>query len=172
MLAVDPGIRGCGVALFEGPTLVACAYVFNKAKEGNRAAEAADMARAIGVEFVMGRVIDELVVEWPRVYATRLRKGEMDGQDPNDLIALSAIDGALAYRMGVKTTSYVPSEWKGQMKKEPCHARIKSRLNPRELAILMDADNDAKSKAHNVYDAVGIGLHHLGRLKPVRVIPA
>jgi hypothetical protein len=172
LVAIDPGIRGCGVAVFEGYFLTEAAYVKSPVLEGNDAAAAVSMASwVVGSLGLLSRHITELAVEWPRIYASRIRAG-LTKEDPNDLLALTAVDTALAALLSpVKTVSISPSEWKGQMKKEPCQARIVSRLSPRELVVAEAAAAAAKSKAHNLFDAIGIGLHHLGRFARKRVIP-
>lgn len=96
----------------------------------------------------------------------------MGGKDPNSLLALCGVDAALAVAFNVDNVfSYLPSEWKGQMTKAACHHRIQSRLSDAELRVWFEAEARHGSLVHNVWDAVGIGLHHRGRLKPRRVIP-
>lgn len=168
LIAVDPGARGCGVASFEDGFLVAASYVKAPAAPALKAAAAAAaMARAV-VEWSLGRDVGELAVEWPRVYATRLRRGESK-VDPNDLLALAGVDAAVAGIFGgVPVHSYAPSEWKGQMPKDVCQARIRSRLTPAEEHFAEAGAAAAGPAGHNVWDAVGIGLHHTGRLAPRR----
>jgi hypothetical protein len=171
LLAVDPGIRGCGAAVFTDGKLVAAAYVKNPLRTGNRAREAATMAEAVR-DWALARDVDEIAVEWMKVYW-----GDEGGKDPNDLLALCGIGAAVAALTGAETTSYLGSEWKRTLKKEPCHARIRLRLDPREKGVAEAAVRAAGSLGHNVMDAVGIGLHHLRRLGIVgpgrrRVLPA
>ena len=49
-----------------------------------------------------------------------------------------------------------------------CQHRVAKRLSPAERHFLDQAAGAAGAAAHNVWDAVGIGLHHLGRLRPER----
>jgi hypothetical protein len=167
LAAVDPGIRGCGVAVFEGGVLALCQYVVNPMEAGGGADAAATMARE--VYYAIDRFRPRaLVVEWPRVYATAIRLGRSKS-DPNDLLALAGVDAAIAalcadHISGLgSVTSYAPSEWKGQVPKEVMLGRIRSKLTRME-DDLVDAVKPA-SKRHNAIDAVGIGLHHIGRLK-------
>jgi hypothetical protein len=171
LLAIDPGIRGCGMAVFDHGMLAEAAYVVNPCKEGNGAAEASSMASWV-VGTILGRwYVSEIAVEWPRVYAARIREGKTK-EDPNDLLALTAVDAAIVALLAPATAkSYAPSDWKGQMDKDVCHARVVTRLSSSELAVAETGARAAKSKAHNMYDAVGIGLHHLGRFDRKRVIP-
>lgn len=170
ILAVDPGIRGCGCALFEERKLIAASYVANPEKTGNTAEAAVSMAHAIRA-WADTYWVDEMALEWPRIYATRIRRG-LTKEDPNDLLALTAVDSALLMRLRAgKVACYAPPDWKGQMKKEPCHARVADRLSDTEWKVLKAADEEAGSLAHNVWDAVGIGLFHVGRFERKRVIP-
>lgn len=165
LVSVDPGIRGCGVAAFEDGFLVAAAFVVASRSKDSRASGAATTARAV-VEWLIGRGADELAVEWPRVYATAIRRGDSKA-DPNDLLPLAGVDAAIASILGgVPVYSYVPSEWKGQMPKDVCQRRVKTRLSLAESHIAETATSGASG--HNVWDAVGIGLHHLGRFAPQR----
>lgn len=168
LLAVDPGIRGCGCALFKNGVLVDAAYIVNRVKTGNKADEAVEMALNVANHFVGD--VSELVVEWPQIYATRIRRGETK-EDPNNLLALCGVDAALAALLAVQTTSVSPAEWKGQMKKEACHLRIETRLSDAEQKIVDAAAREAGALAHNMLDAVGIGLFRLGRFDKKRVIP-
>jgi hypothetical protein len=109
--------------------------------------------------------VDHLALEWPRVYATRIRAGQSSG-DPNDLLGLAAVDTAIVALLDAPSTSYCPSEWKGTVEKSVMGARIIGRLSANEAALVMSIT--PASKRHNAVDAVGVGLFHLGRLAPRR----
>lgn len=170
LLSLDPGIRGCGVAIFSDGLLSQAAYVCNPCLEGSGAAEAASMASWVQGFFSNWKV-DEIAVEWPRIYASRIREGSSKA-DPNDLLALTGVGAALVALLApARATSYVPSDWKGQLTKEATEARIRSRFHQYELEIAVRGAEAARSKAHNMFDAIGIGLHHLGRFERKRIIP-
>jgi len=162
LLALDPGIRGCGVALFRDRTLGWCAYV----RSGSKAPDllgVLDMAQAV-VGWVEPQEVHQLAVEWPQVYAGSKQKG-----DPNDLIALAGVVAAVCTRFpGAVVTRYKPRDWKGQVPKEVIQARILGDVRPGRLSIEeVSAFRDAAcppSLQHNVLDAIGIGLHFFGRL--------
>lgn len=162
LLAVDPGIRGCGAALFDGSTLARVAYVVSPFASGNQAGESAAMAAAVAE---WAGVVDLVVIEWPRVYATRIRAGQSSG-DPNDLLALAGVDAAVAALVGARSASYCPSDWKGNVPKDVMGARILGRLSAAEQSLVMTVT--PAGKRHNAIDAVGVGLFHLGRLAPRR----
>ncbi len=176
LLALDPGIRGCGAALFAEGRLVACDYVKNPVTVGNRAHEARTMASAV-VAWAGFPEPDEVIAEYPQVYTVAFSKG-----DNNDLLALAGVDGALAALY--PTThfeTYLPREWKQTMSKGVCASRVLRRLDPDELATLQKAaaklrvtdipalikkDPEGKHLLFNALDAVGIGLKHVGRFEP------
>jgi hypothetical protein len=132
LLAVDPGIRGCGAALFTvaSKRLVACAYVKNPIRKGNDVQAALEMARAVLEWEKPIRPLDgptHLVVEIPQMYTLKHQKG-----DQNDLLPLAAVDGALAALYQVPVTTYLPREWKGQIDKDATAARVTTRLDAAE----------------------------------------
>ena len=165
MLAVDPGIRGCGVALFEARELRAAAYVPNMARSGNGPRECWLMASSINVwvaHTIANERLDRLVLEWPQVYAPGKGKG-----DPNDLFALAGIGAALCAELKpFEIEHYLPRAWKGQMPKEVVHQRMLTELSQDEFAKIRSAGR----LTHNVWDAVSLGLFSLDRLTPKRVI--
>lgn len=165
-LAVDPGIRGCGVALFDDINgLMNATYVKNPATKGNTLNEVVSLVREVGFFFPQYGV-SELVVEQPCIYAHERFKEK----DPNDLLPLRAIGGALAmfYESPANIVQYFPPEWKQNMPKGAgFEKRVMDRLTGSERANIKD---HPRSIMHNVFDAIGLGLFHLGRFKPVRVI--
>ncbi|WXH32367.1 hypothetical protein WA016_06350 [Myxococcus stipitatus] len=128
----------------------------------------ASMALAVH-EWLRPRLGDEphqLIIELPRVYAAACQKG-----DQNDLIQLSGVVGMLGgYLPNVATRrSVYPRDWKGTLDAGAFIERIKQRLSPVEhLRVELLG---AASLHHNVWDAIGIGLHALGRLSPRKVFP-
>lgn len=172
LLSVDPGIRGCGAALFRAGELVACAYVKNPMKSGSGPAECASMVCAVCICGMLDLVIiNVLVVEWPQVYQ---RGGGRTRGDANDLLGLAGVGGGLAARFweaDTKVRSVSPSEWKGQVPKDAIALRVESRLSEAErVAYDAGVTAVAPSLRHNVSDAVGIGLWGLGRFERRRVI--
>lgn len=159
LLAIDPGLRHCGVASFRQGRLVGAALV-QGAPEGRGWPAWITMTEAIELA-VADRIAPGavLVLERPQVYAVGMSKG-----DPDDLLELTGIVGAVAARLeaqGAHVTLYKPREWKGQVPKAVHNERVRSHLDPEELRILDGCG--ARSLIHNVTDAVGIGLFHLRR---------
>lgn len=97
----------------------------------------------------------EHVVELPRIYP--------NGKTPNpeSLVPLILVCGGLN---GPQTTFYRPADWKGQLPKKVTQGRIDRALLGEELDALQAAlARHKKALAHDIYDAVGVGLHHLNR---------
>jgi len=166
--SVDPGIRGCGVALFLDDNLSRAAYIKNHLEKGNGPREAAQMALAVQ-DWVFDQnvpLVERLVVEWPKVYQGSKQKG-----DPADLLPLAAIDACLCLLFPrAHHVIYTPQEWKGTVDGDVMTERIKARLTASETAELTANLKCPKHLQHNVYDGIGLGLFALGRLNPRKVI--
>jgi len=132
---VDPGKWALAVAVWDGPRFRDAVYV-----EGSRhhmhATVAAYQPRKV-------------VVEKPVSYTLAQQKG-----DQNDLIDVALSAGAAMAACPVALT-FAPGEWKGQVPKHIHHARI-----DRDLTLPMRAAiaRVAKTKQHNLLDAIALGL--------------
>lgn len=152
-IAVDPGIRGCGIAVFQDKSLRRAAYVENDVS-GSGLAWTVDGMQSAVLDWISNELEPEAqkywIAECPQIYQGGKQKG-----DPNDLIALALVIGGLPC-----ARYYKPSEWKGQVPKDITLKRIKAKLFSEELKTI----DLAGAKSHNIFDAIGIGLFHLGRL--------
>jgi hypothetical protein len=152
---VDPGLRGCGVAEFEGGDLLRAAYVKNpEAGRGYNAHEAMGSAVAEWISESSERII----IEHPRIYpGAQQQKGDL-----NDLLDVVACGASVAasFRTNYIETVF-PGEWKGQVPKEMMTARISRAITDAERAKI---EKCPASLMHNLLDAVGLGLWKLGRL--------
>lgn len=184
IFTIDPGVRGAGLALFLERTpqapgqLVAATYV--RVVGDGYFAEAVELSRKTSAwlaskitRFISLRVI----LEFPKVYPHSEKRDKKTGKvikvDPNDLVNLGAAAyatalGAESFNVGTFTRVY-PRDWKGTMDGDAMTERIRDRLTPPELAALDPAV--PASLAHNMLDAVGIGLWDVDRLERVRVFP-
>ena len=170
-LSIDPGIRGCGCALWDSGKLVAAAYVKNSDEVCAVPRQCANMADKIAV-WTLGIVHPamQLVLEWPQTYGGRSSRG-----DANDLFPLAGIDGALAAIFpAANITHYVPHAWKGSLEKpsktsEPysVESRVRDRLSTEEAANVKWPTNVKLS--WDVTDAIGVGLKFHGRFERKRV---
>lgn len=154
VLAVDPGLRVCGVSLFVDGALAEAKLLRGDAKSKDYPRVWKYMAASIE-NYIFGcPKIDELVIEMPMVYPQRhLQKG-----DPNDLMELAAAVGGIVMTLCVPTTRYYPRDWKRQLPNEIVEKRVAERLSSDEKAKIEWCN--AKSLRHNISDSIGIGLHH------------
>lgn len=90
---------------------------------------------------------------------------------PNDIVKLAQTAGRIAERRGWHHCEWVePRKWKGTLDKDAMHVRIVRALDEDERRVYFAAaDAVAESYRHNIADAIGIGLHKLGRLSPCRL---
>jgi hypothetical protein len=105
-----------------------------------------------------------VVCELPYIYPGGRGKG-----DGNDLIQVARIAGRLTALVSEDRLSFIyPRSWKGNVPDSVIFRRISSRLTPEERVLLPGLDKFLSSKftglLGNMLDAVGIGLHRIGRL--------
>jgi hypothetical protein len=167
ILAVDSGIRGCGVALLrtdQTRELVRAGYVESSVNtHAPLGRQVLAMSKAVS-EWTGEHRITRVVLEVMRVYQGSKQEG-----DPNDLINLSLVGGMIAGLFpDAHFDTYYPHEWKGQMPKSTCHQRMRERLTPEE-ALRIEIPRRV-SLAHNALDAVCIGLKAANRFDKVRII--
>ena len=153
VVGIDPG-RDAGLAVLVEGRLVAARLLDGCAP----AAYLGDLGLLAGDAVV--------VVELPSHYP----QGR-SAAPANDLIRLSyragrlveAVLAALGPRE-VRVVEIAPATWKAQVPPTLIAERIRARLEPDEEALVLDAVGQQKAKAHNVLDAVGMSLHHVGRM--------
>ncbi len=159
---VDPGLRGCGVAVFHEGEVERAAYIKNPVLSGEGFGAYTAMANEVS-NYLTGRSYDKLVIEHPRVYpGAAQQKGDL-----NDLLSVVAVGSAIA-AVSVASPDYYgdietlyPSDWKGNTPKEVMTDRIRRNLASGEVSAIEPC---AASLKHNVYDAIGIGLFKLKRI--------
>ena len=151
LVSIDPGAKLAGVALWDDNELT-CAWL-------TRGEDWRDTALNVSREVHqrIPRLDDvDVAIERPQVYVQSKQKG-----DPNDLITIALMAGGAASLTATGlVTVYLPREWKQSVPKEIMVRRIQARLTSEERARV---ELPAPSLAHNVWDAVGIGLHQLKR---------
>ena len=166
LIAVDPGLNATGWARFEASRLKACGLLCAKTG-GEGIYKALWMARRVSaLAWASGGIANPpadllLAIEQPQIYMQRKQRG-----DPNDLIALAVVVGAIAASIPDAHCILVPPRrWKGTIPKERSledyviHHRVCSHLSETESGIYTGTIQDiALSLRHNVADAVGIGL--------------
>ena len=176
LLAVDPGLLHPAAALFINGELQAASRV--KVPNAVKGLPVAERCRTIAQlirewyeepPYWTGQINvkepETLVVEWPQIYTADKSKG-----DPNNLVPLAGIDGALAAIFAdSKVVSPQPRDWTGNIPKSesgdpwqsPRGQRVWSRLSPDERNRVV--------VSHDAIDSVGIGLWGLGRFERRRV---
>jgi hypothetical protein len=150
-VSIDPGSNGCGVAYWFDGIMRSAHYIRGNAFDIiKHAAEKVHRAQA--------------VIECPQTYGGRAAKG-----DANDLIQLAVVVGHL--QMGLSDseatewpTLILPQDWKRQVPKDLCAKRAMKALHGYELESV--ERHVPESLQHNMWDAVGIGLVCVGRLRP------
>lgn len=170
VLAIDPGARGCGAALFQDDglsRLVAADYVVCSRRDDLRSAPFE--VRAWVASRADCLAVNRVVIEFPQTYHGRAARG-----DTNDLLSLAFVDGAIAALFAVAEVTLVrPFDWKGSVPKPTSatgayiiRSRVETRLSDDEKAAVVWPKNGRHS--WDVADAIGIGLHHFGRFTPQR----
>jgi hypothetical protein len=138
VVAVDPAARCAYYAIFENDTLQSVGI--SKPKPRDNLPYSAHW-----------------VFERPRKY-TRFAAAH---KDLDRLLKMNATFQRRVRKAGGIITEVYPQDWKGNVPKEIHHRRIQSVLSAEEAALVAgpgDSEYD-----HNLYDAVALGLWHLGR---------
>jgi hypothetical protein len=113
------------------------------------------------------------IYEWPKLH----NRDRSSQKDLNDLLHLPAIGAAVAIAVDAEPIRVHPEQWKHQIPKPEnaskpyiVEQRVRARLSVSELDRLPVIRS---AKRHNMYDAIGIGLHFTGRsiLDPIKIFP-
>jgi len=162
LLAMDPGLRHAGIAGFENGVLQ-FAHLVENPEDSERDARAwmamaTEVMASLPPDFTN---IERFVFEMPQVYiTTRVKFGPK--VDPDDLMQLVGVNGAVVARVGAWThKKYQPRQWKPKLKKETHGPMILAALSEEERGRIKPC---AKSLRHNVLDGIGLGLFDLGRI--------
>lgn len=158
ILCIDPGVKKAGVALFEPDGKLMTAWL----AEGKDWRDTADC------------VMRKLPVSACNVSAVVIEKMQIYDSTPlahaNDCITVALmagrVTGLFSGWVGDHTFEYYPNQWKGQVPKKIMIGRIKRQLTTSETNRVQNG------ASHDVWDAIGIGLHHLrskrGRVENLR----
>lgn len=162
----DPGVRYPAAAIWHMGRLVTASRipVPGKLAQLDRVERCKQIAK-IAAPWILERMPGgrplAVAMEYPKVLPPERSKG-----DPNDLLFLACLDGALAMALDVETISPLPGEWSLIPKRErefkdpwesPRGKVVSSRLTPFERAVVVPS--------HDAVDSVGIGLKILARLE-------
>lgn len=155
MLAVDPGLRACGVALFHNGVLVRAGVV-----RGLREGQGPEVWAALATE----------VEEWARltVLTTRYTYGhlvvETMRHNPHgrsvpveDLLELAGVAGAVVGRLpGWTAHAAQAHRWKGQVPRDVMGRRVEAHLREEGLWARVEVPS-VKDHLNDAMHAVGMG---------------
>jgi len=163
LLAIDPGVKTVGWCVFNEGRYIGSglARPYNNLTTLSAMEESIKIIHEKWEEFLSGTIRPEvLVIERPQVYQQQFLKG-----DPNDLIPLAIIGGAIWNNMKPKEVVFPqPKQWKGQVPKDVMTERTIKQLTKQEQELLKDdVTRIPSSLRHNVYDAIGIALWQVNR---------
>lgn len=168
VISIDPGLARVAYAVWDpetGALLRAGLVIKEHDIATERAQKWADTAWAVDDELGLSNGEEIwLVVEVPQVYS-----GPRE-EDPNDLIDLAGVCGAIAAKVlcGRVEWSPKPREWKGQAPKRITVARVDERLKAEETELIEWPS--VKRFEQDVYDALHLGIVYLER-EGLREIP-
>ena len=158
MIDIDPG-KKTGWAVFEGRTLSSAGVsksedLFRPTRRDARGEPCGELPEPLFPAETL------VLIEMPRWYPR-------DHKDVNDLLDLAVQVGEIKrfYESQRCTVKLVwPRSWKGNVPKDVTNRRTVAALSPEELARVPVRPR-AKTPDHNCLDAIGLGLHELGRLR-------
>lgn len=161
-LAVDPGLRKVGLALFETDgTLRRCGLatgvlgiVQDQGPEVWR-----DTVEAV-VAWVGDAPLIKIVSEYPKVYNVR-------NTDPHHLLLLASVVGGIALAFpDVPMQTVLPSQWKQQRSKDATTSQARRVMSLEELEVVRKGLTLVSTSCHHdVWDAVALGLVRLNRMR-------
>ncbi len=153
LVTVDPGLNHCGVACWHEGILIDARLVRAHYEPGM---ERGEKWRTMASLVAQQSTIDALlVIEVPQVYTRQHSKG-----DPNDLIDIAGVVGAITMQATSVEWSPLPHDWKGNLPKDITAVRVMNALKPGEHKAIKPCP---PSLLHNVYDAIHLGLVYLKR---------
>lgn len=160
---IDPGLRGCGVAVFADGELLHAEYTSSLGGHATPLLEAAAgveaMIQRLGIVAPGSLGFDLFVVERPKIYDAAHQKG--DQKDIADLLIVVGSLMVIGADIARAVLAVEPWEWKGQTPKDVTAQRVDKHLSDDERSRI---EWPAKTLRHNVIDAIGIGLSQLGRM--------
>lgn len=169
ILCVDPGLRGCGCAVFtpEG-ALTQAAYVKGEIQDGRGAHVWASTADAVLHHF-KGR---DLALFHKVIVETQIIRPTDEPFKQSAMMEVQGVAGAVAgifAGRGARVIGVLPHEWKSTIDGSVMTGRISQRITPAEWENFKSHGRTG-ALDHNSLDAVGIGLWHFDRLHKERVI--
>jgi len=154
LIAIDPG-KDCGWAQFDDECLIETKVRL----VGCGLIQISNAGRVYGPPSWDGVTIIEKPVVYPRSKV-----------NPNDLITLAILVGRIIGGRNGTHELVEPRTWKGTLDGDLMTVRILQQLDEEERRVYFAAtDKLPEGVRHNVIDAIGLGLHKLGRLTAAKV---
>lgn len=159
LLAIDPGLQGTGVAIWKGKTSTPIlADVLTS--RGAESKEWIDRVNRIAIqvqELAIEHNVRHIVCEMMEMHmSARAQMMWKSGDFQRTLFLIGAIYGVCeSFIVGFDVTP--PSQWKGQLPKSVTIKRVRR--------ILGDRTCERLGIDKHAWDAVGIGLWHMGYMK-------
>ena len=159
LMAIDPGLQGTGVAIWtkDRPVPVLATVLTSKGAESkdwiHRVSRISEQIQDLAMEHDVQEVVCEMMEMHMSARAQMMWKS---GDFQRTLFLIGAMYG-VTESFVVKWSVTPPSQWKGQLPKSITIKRVRRILGDRACARL-GIDKHA-------WDAVGIGLWHMGAMK-------
>lgn len=156
LLAIDPGLQGTGFAVWNQHYVpMACGVI-----QGPRGPDW--MARVDHIACALSDLVNEygvkrIICEQMELYASAASSMSWKTGDLQRTVFLIGTIHGMTRRRVRRFILVTPREWKGQLPKSVTIHRVKKALGPR-------ACRELRIQTH-AWDAVGIGLWHMGRIK-------
>jgi len=155
LVAIDPGLRKLGLAVFHHDALVhACTVRSPGTDTGPPAWHRA--ARQVGLALDPFAPVDVAVIEEMQ------RDRRTTGAKLDAMLQLQGVGGYVLGMLPCPGVGYKPSQWKGSRPKDVEHDYLREILTTDELQRV------APRTTHDGWDAIGIGAHYLREHGAVR----
>lgn len=151
---IDPSITCTGIACFYEGLLTKATMCAPKKKGYDRLAELSEHAQRW------------YPTDWDVYFEEPVlrQRGRGPASKPADLIKLAVSAGVVIGALApASVTALSPTDWKGSLPKEVVHRQMLTVLSDNEKLAIEKGVGRQKSLAHNLYDAVCIGLYIEGR---------
>lgn len=163
LLALDPGLRCVGVALFKDGVLVRAAALRGPAT-GRGPAVWSTYATLV-YEWV-GGLVPVAALAGPTTLVVEMMQVRVKGKgDPADLIELAGVTGAVVGRLAAdcwRAEGFTPEEYKGQTPRDIYGARVEGHLRAEGLWSRVEVPSRA-TELNDAMHAAGLGRWYLAR---------
>lgn len=157
LVSIDPGVRELGWARWYDSRLADVGVSIAREDLHPLVMLAEHHAEEIGPADQCAIEIMEMRPNDPRSHGAALLKAQL---------VAGLVAGAVASRDGqIYVATYAPTSWKSNVPKRIHHERIRAALEPWELEKAESLLRRVRKSNHKeAWDAIGIGLYHLGRI--------